>query len=77
MKLKLLILFTRKNRNYHETLYSRTSIIRGFWDQNLVRPTYMKYNKTSIIRSFWDQNLVRPNTADGINRGLPSDCIAV
>ena len=53
--------------------YSQTSIIRGFWDQILVRPTYMKYSqtsmiRTSIIRGFWDQNLVRPSTAD--NRGL-------
>ena len=53
--------------------YNRTSVIRGFWGQNLVRPSYMKYSKTSIIhtsiiRGFWDQNLVRPSTAD--NRGL-------
>ena len=31
--------------------YSQTSLIRGFWDQNLVRPTYTKYSKTSIIRT--------------------------
>ena len=30
-------------------LYSQTSIIRGFWGQNLVRPTYMKYSQISII----------------------------
>ena len=42
------------------SIYSQTSIIRGFWGQNLVRPTYMKYSKTSIIRGFWGQNLVRP-----------------
>ena len=56
-------------------IYSQTfiSIIRGFWGQNLVRPTYMKYSQTSIIRTsiirgFRDQNLVRLSTAD--NRGL-------
>ena len=48
--------------------YPRTSFIRGFWSQNLVRPTYMKYSQISIIRGFWDQNLVRPSTTD--NRGL-------
>ena len=53
--------------------YPRNSIIRGFWGQNLVSPTHMKYSKisiihASIIRGFWDQNLVRPSTAD--NRGL-------
>ena len=31
-------------------LYSHTSIIRGFWGQNIVRPTYMKYSQISIIR---------------------------
>ena len=35
---------------YSKTSIIYTSIIRGFWGQNLVRPTYMKYNKTSIIR---------------------------
>ena len=53
--------------------YPRNSIIRSFWGQNLVRPTYMKCGQTSIIRTsfirgFWDQNLVRQSTAD--NRGL-------
>ena len=62
---------------YIYTIYSKTSIIRGFLGQNLVRLTYsyMKYsqtsiNRTSIIRGFRDQNLVRPSTADNINRGL-------
>ena len=31
--------------------YPRNSIIRGFWGQNLVRRTYMKYSKTSIIHT--------------------------
>ena len=33
--------------------YPRNSIIRGFWGQNLVRPTYMKYlySQISIIRT--------------------------
>ena len=58
---------------YSKTPIIHTSIIRSFWDQNFVPPTYMKYSKTpiihtSIIRSFWDQNLVRLSTAD--NRGL-------
>ena len=48
-------------------IFSQISIIRGFWGQVLVRPTYMKYSQTSIIRGFWDQNLVHPSTAD--NRG--------
>ena len=43
--------------------------MRGFWDQNLVRPStadnrgltvYTLYSQTSIIRGFWGQNLVRP-----------------
>ena len=32
-------IYSRTSRLY----YPRNSIIRGFWDQNLVRPTYMKY----------------------------------
>ena len=57
---------------YPRLRYPRNSIIRGFWGQILVRPTYMKYRQTSmictsIIRGFWDQNLVRPSTVD--NRG--------
>ena len=39
-------------------VYSRTSIIRSFWGQNLVRPTCMKYSQTSIIRGYWGQKLV-------------------
>ena len=31
--------------------YPRNSIIRGFWGQNLVRRTYMKYSKTYIIHT--------------------------
>ena len=31
--------------------YSQTSIIRGFLDQNLVRPSYVKYSQISIIRT--------------------------
>ena len=35
---------------YLRLYYPRNSIIRGFWGQNLVRPTNMKYSQTSIIR---------------------------
>ena len=54
---------------YSQISIIRTSIIHGFWGQNLVRPAYMKYSqisiiRTSIIRGFWNQNLVRPSTAD-------------
>ena len=42
--------------NVHTTYYIQTSIIRAsvirsFWGQNLVRPTYMKYSQISIIRT--------------------------
>ena len=68
---------------YSQISIIRTSIIRGFWGQNLVRPTYMKCSQisiirtsiiggTSFIRGFWDQKLVRPSTAD--NRGLTVIC---
>ena len=31
--------------------YPRNSIIHGFKDQNLVRPTYMKHSKSFIIHT--------------------------
>ena len=31
--------------------YPRNSIISGYWGQNVVRPTNMKYSKTSIMHT--------------------------
>ena len=31
--------------------YPWISIIRSFWGQNLVRPTYVKYSQTSTIHT--------------------------
>ena len=41
----------RKTYIQSDLYYPRNSIVRDFWGQILVRPTYMKYSQTSMIRT--------------------------
>ena len=43
--------FYREKELQSDLCYPRNSIIRGFWDQILVSPTYMNYSQTSMIRT--------------------------
>ena len=47
----MMCIYIQSDLYYPRLCYPRTSFIRGFWRQNLVRPTYMKYRQISIIRT--------------------------